>query len=632
MPSIEDILAKEHDISDLLSEEEQLAIVYDIKQTTEHDKGTMAHWLDDAEDALELIDMERKTLDIPIPNAPKDKYPLLLDTVLLIVAKLAPPFKDGKKVVSLTTLGLPSEFKDERADRESRYMSYDLLKYSAWNRAIEKWITTFATTGTAFLKPYHNHVTGRKVLYACAYNEIIVNHSIASLEEAPRITHVMRWNRQRIIQMQRYGIVHEFELPKLGNTDNNDFLGKDQCFDVYEQVVRKDLDDDGIDEPYIITIIPKLNLLVSIQKNFTESMIARNEDTQQIKKIDAFPVYVDLHGICNPDGGFWSLGLYHLVGGINNGINQCLRSLLISAFLANTKTLVKTGTGYFEDQQMSLVPGVVNEIKGSMDRPIGDILQELNFSEPSQTLLTLMQIMINSGEKLVNATNFARGLEAQPNTPGVTTMALMKENQEKPNLLMTHIYDSVQTLLTILYRLYATYLDGEEYVKFVDVPQEQLEYDFDLESMDICPVADPRLSNDVENMMKLQQVMQYVPMGVAPVPILRDLIKAMKFDPTKLEVYVPEPDPNAPPPPESQKAMAEAASIQLRDQLAQKDYELKAMKQAFDQQIKVVSTAAQAEQSKAIGINQIAQAEAAIKSADTNRLALQVDNLETIDD
>ena len=120
--------------------------------------------------------------------------------------------------------------------------------------------------------------------------------------------------------------------------------------------------------------------ILSIRRNYAA------EDPLR-KKIEYFVHFKFLPGL-----GFYGFGLIHMIGGLSRTATTALRQLLDAGTLSNLPAGFKQRGIRVRDEAQAIQPGEFRDV----DAPGGNIkdaFMTLPFKEPSQTLLSLMELL-----------------------------------------------------------------------------------------------------------------------------------------------------------------------------------------------------------------------------------------------
>jgi len=163
----------------------------------------------------------------------------------------------------------------------------------------------------------------------------------------------------------------------------------------------------GIKLPYIVTLEEGTRKILSIRRNFAAEDIMKN-------KINYFVHFKFLPGL-----GFYGFGLTHMIGGLSRTATAALRQLLDAGTLSNLPAGFKMRGIKMRDEAQSIQPGEFRDV----DAPGGnlkDAFMTLPFKEPSATLLQLMGVVVNAGQRFASIADMQVGDGNQQAAVGTT--------------------------------------------------------------------------------------------------------------------------------------------------------------------------------------------------------------------
>jgi hypothetical protein len=168
------------------------------------------------------------------------------------------------------------------------------------------------------------------------------------------------------------------------------------------------------------------------------------------------------------------------------------------------------------------------KVVNAMGQDLKSQILPLPYNPPSEVLFKLLGMLIQSGEKLASVAEIFTGKMPGQNTPATTTMATIEQGMKVFTAIYKRIYRALKKELKKMYRLNKIYLEDEEYVKVLEEPASVVA-DFDEESYDVCPVADPTASSLQEKMMKAQALLELLPLGTLdPIEVTKRVLQAQE--------------------------------------------------------------------------------------------------------
>jgi hypothetical protein len=157
------------------------------------------------------------------------------------------------------------------------------------------------------------------------------------------------------------------------------------------------------------------------------------------------------------------------------------------------------------DDAQSIQPGEFRDV----DAPGGnlkDSFMMLPFKEPSATLLNLMGIVVNAGQRFASIADLQVGDGNQQAAVG-TTVALLERGSRTMSAIHKRIYSSLKSEFRLLARVFKLYLPPEYPYDVVGGQRMIKQADFD-DRVDILPVADPNIFSQTQRISLAQTELQ----------------------------------------------------------------------------------------------------------------------------
>lgn len=540
-------LANSVNIADELDDEELDKISAAVRKGYDIDVDSCQEWREITEKALDAAKQVMQTKNHPFPGASNVKYPLITKAAIDFAARTYPEIVQNNRVVRATVHGSDLDgAKQARAERVEEFMSYQLLeKNTEWEDGTDSLLHMLPVLGTIFRKTYYDVILKRPVSVVCESYDLVVNRNIKSLETARRITHVINLYKNEIVERIRAGIFSDVDLDKLTPDVEDDMIDEqdeDAPLSLLEQHCYLDLDGDGYQEPYIVTVHEDSGTVLRIKPRYTIFNIEHN-DAQEVVYIQPQHFFTDYHFIKNPDGGFYSLGLGALLLPINESINTLLNQLIDSGTLNNLQ-------GGFIGRGLRLKGGEFRVKMGEwkiLDAAGGSNIREnvvpLPTKEPSSTLFSLLGLLIDVGKDLSSANDALQGKQAATNVPATTMLALIEQGLKVFNAVQKRIYRSFKREYQKVFQLNAVYLRDDEYQTVLDQMVTVAE-DFSTEDLDIAPLADPSMSSDAQRLTRAQALLALP--GVDEKQKVLHYLRALQFSEAEIQQLVQaesQPDP-----------------------------------------------------------------------------------------
>ena len=152
-------------------------------------------------------------------------------------------------------------------------------------------------------------------------------------------------------------------------------------------------------------------------------------------------------------------------------------------------------------------------------------------------------------------------------------LAVLEQGMKVLNAIYKRIFRQLRKEFKALFILNSRYLDEEVYFTVLDDDAAVFRSDYDLQSVDVFPVADPVISSQVERMTKARAALEAGPTVGANMRVLgRMYLKALQFNQEDIDQIIPEQDPAAPSP-EQQAMMEELKRYEEQLQVKAKELE-----------------------------------------------------------
>lgn len=533
------------------------------------DYQSMSDWRDQYEKGMEVAKQVIKRKTTPWPGASNVYYPLVATAALQFNARAYPEIVRDHTVVKTRVAGKKSQEKVDKAERVSQHMSYQLLhEDSQWEESLDKLLIVLSVCGTAFKKHYYDPLKGKNCSVLRPPTCITVHADVESLERARRVTDELVLFKNEIHERVASGMFLDQEYGS-----SNEVVDDDPGELFLEQHRWADLDGDGYEEPYIVTVHKDTGRVARVVARF-EAADIRMTDDMQIIKIDAFSHYTDYHFIHSFDGKFWSYGYIYLLLHTNKTINSLLNQLLDAGSLANSPGGVFGKGARLPGGRLQVRPGKWTQANAS-GVDIKNNIVPMPVKEPSMVLFNLLQFLINGSEKLISMSEAMSGQVSGSNTTAAEALAVLEQGMKVLNAIYKRIFRQLRKEFKALFVLNSRYLDEEVYFTVLDDDAAVLRSDYDMQSVDVFPVADPVISSQVERMTKARAALEAGPAIGANMRVLgRMYLKALQFNQEDIDQIIPEQDPNAPSP-EQQAMMEELQRYEEQLQAKAKELEQK---------------------------------------------------------
>jgi hypothetical protein len=194
-----------------------------------------------------------------------------------------------------------------------------------------------------------------------------------------------------------------------------------------------------------------------------------------------------------------------MIGGLSRTATAALRQLLDAGTLSNLPAGFKMRGIRIRDDAQSIQPGEFRDV----DAPGGnlrDSFMMLPFKEPSGTLLSLMGIVVQAGQRFASIADMQVGDGNQQAAVG-TTVALLERGSRTMSAIHKRIYSALKNEFKLMARVFKLYLPQEYPYDVVGGQRMIKQTDFD-DRVDILPVADPNIFSQTQRISLAQTELQ----------------------------------------------------------------------------------------------------------------------------
>ena len=502
-------------LADLLPEEVLGRLGSELYENYTQYKASRKDWEDGYTKGLDLLGFKYQTRSQPFTNASGATHPVLAEAVTQFQAHAYKELLPATGPVHTQIMGVVNKQKEEQSTRVKNFMNYQLMNVmKEYEPEFDQLLFYLPLSGSAFKKVYYDELLGRAVSKFVPADDLIVPYTATSLEDADAVVHVLKISENDLRKKQVAGFYRDVEITP-GYSQETEVEKKErelegtrktrdeQMFTILEFHTEVDLegfeDKDaeqnptGIKLPYIITIDTSSREVLSIRRNYKAEDPLRN-------KINYFTHFKFLPGL-----GFYGFGLIHMIGGLSRTATNALRQLLDAGTFSNMPAGFKQRGIRVRDEAQSIQPGEFRDV----DAPGGNIrdaFMPLPFKEPSTTLLQLMGIVVQAGQRFAAIADMQVGDGNQQAAVG-TTIALLERGSRVMSAIHKRLYVALKQEFVLLSDVFKTYLPAEYPYDVVGGQRNIKVTDFD-DKIDILPVADPNIFSQSQRITLAQTELQ----------------------------------------------------------------------------------------------------------------------------
>jgi len=500
-------------LAEYLSAGDLTEIVGDLLGDVEDDIASRKDWIQTYVDGLELLGMKIEERSEPWEGACGVYHPLLSEALVKFQAETIMETFPAAGPVKTQIIGKETPEKKDAATRVADDMNYQLTDVmTEYRPEHERMIWGLGLSGNAFKKVYFDPSLNRQTSMFIPAEDIVVPYGASSLEQSPRVTHVMRKTENEIRRMQVDGFYLDIDL---GEPENNldevekriaEKMGFRATSDDRYKLLEihtyldlpgyEDLDEDGeptgIALPYVVTIDKGSEQILSIRRNW------RPEDELKQKR-NHFVHYGYVPGF-----GFYCFGLIHLVGAFAKSGTSLIRQLVDAGTLSNLPGGFKTRGLRVKGDDTPIAPGEFRDV----DVPSGaikDNLMTLPYKEPSQVLYSLLGTIVEEGRRFASAGDM-KVADMSANAPVGTTLAILERTLKVMSAIQARVHYSMKQELGLLKDIIRDYTPDEYNYEPVDGRPRAKKTDYEL--VTVIPVSDPNAATMAQKIVQYQAVLQ----------------------------------------------------------------------------------------------------------------------------
>jgi hypothetical protein len=500
-------------LAEVISEGALAELAGNLMGDFEEDISSRKDWIQTYVDGLELLGMKIEERAEPWEGACGVYHPLLSEALVKFQAETIMETFPAQGPVKTQIIGKETQEKKDAAIRVQDDMNYQLTDVmTEYRPEHERMIWGLGLSGNAFKKVYFDPALDRQVSMFIPAEDIVVPYGASSLEQSPRVTHVMRKTENEVKRLQYAGFYRDVELEepsgaldevekkiaeKMGFRASSDDRYKllemhvDLDLEGYEDK-DEDGEETGIALPYVVTIEKGTSTILSIRRNWRPE-----DETKQKRNHFVHYGYV-------PGFGFYCFGLIHLVGAFAKSGTSLIRQLVDAGTLANLPGGFKTRGLRIKGDDTPIAPGEFRDV----DVPSGvlkDNLMPLPYKEPSQVLYSLLGTIVEEGRRFASAGDM-KVSDMSANSPVGTTLAILERTLKVMSAVQSRIHYSMKQELKLLKEIIRDYTPPDYNYEPEEGSPKAKQSDYDL--VTVIPVSDPNAATMAQKIVQYQAVLQ----------------------------------------------------------------------------------------------------------------------------
>ena len=489
-------------LADILPETVLDPVGIQLRQNYTDYKMSRKDWESSYINGLDLLGFKYDNRNEPFQGASGATPPVLAEAVTQFQALAYKELLPADGPVRTQVIGISNPAKEAQSQRVKDFMNYQLMdQMKEYEPEVDQMLFHLPLSGSTFKKVYYDDLLGRAVSKFVPADDLVVPYTATSLDDAEAVVHVVKISENDLRKQQVAGFYSDIELVKPVNVDADKVVDKkrelegtakstrtESVYNLLECHVNLDLEGfedvgqdgepTGIKLPYVVTVEEGSQKVLSIRRNFAPNDPLKN-------KVQYFVHFKFLPGL-----GFYGFGLIHMIGGLSRTATSALRQLLDAGTLSNLPAGFKQRGVRVKDDASPIQPGEFKDV----DTPGGNLKDAfvfLPYKEPSATLLQLLSIVVQAGQRFASIADMQVGDGNQGAAVG-TTVALLERGSRVMSAIHKRLYVALKQEFKLLAKVFAQYLPPEYPYDVVGGQRNIKVADFD-EKVDVLPVADPNI-------------------------------------------------------------------------------------------------------------------------------------------
>lgn len=500
-------------LAEELTEGELTLLAGDLIGDFDGDVASRKDWIQTYVDGLELLGLKIEERSEPWDGACGVYHPILAEAVTKFQSETIMDTFPAAGPVKGEIIGKETQEKKDAMERVVDDMNYELTeKMAEYRSEHERMLWGTALSGNGFKKVYVDPGLDRQVSIYVPSEDLVVPYGASNLETAERVSHVMRKTENELLRLQLDGFYRDIELGAPQNTLDEvekkiaEKLGfratTDSRYKLIEMQVDLDLpgfehkdekgNKTGLKLPYIVTIEYGSMTVLAVRRNW-------EPDDETYQKRQHFVHYPYIPGF-----GFYAFGLIHLIGGFAKSGTSILRQLVDAGSLANLPGGFKTRGLRVKGDDTPIAPGEFRDV----DVPSGtmkDNIMPLPYKEPSQTLIQLLNQIIEEGRRFAAAGDL-KVSDMSANSPVGTTLAILERTLKVMSAIQARMHFSMKNEFKLLKKIIASYAPADYSYQPSTGTRKARKSDYEM--VNIIPVSDPNAATMSQKVVQYQAVLQ----------------------------------------------------------------------------------------------------------------------------
>ena len=500
-------------LAEYIDEGELAQLAGDLVGDFDSDVDSRRDWIQTYVDGLDLLGLKIDERAEPWDGACGVYHPILAEAVTKFQSETIMDTFPASGPVKGEIIGKETQDKKDAMARVVADMNYELTdNMPEYRPEHERMLWGVALSGNGFKKVYVDAALDRQVSMYVPAEDLVMPYGASSLEASERVTHVMRKTENELKRLQITGFYLDVDIGEpqssLDEVEKKiaEKLGfratTDDRYKILEMHVDLDLpgfehkDDKGeptgLALPYVVTIEKNTSTILAIRRNWDPE-----DDTHQKRQHFVHYTYI-------PGFGIYAFGLIHLIGGFAKSGTSILRQLVDAGSLANLPGGFKTRGLRVKGDDTPIAPGEFRDV----DVPSGtmkDNIMPLPYKEPSQTLIQLLNQIIDEGRRFAAAGDL-KVSDMSANSPVGTTLAILERTLKVMSAIQARVHFAMKKEFKLLKLIIAEYAPEDYSYEPASGDRKARKSDYSM--VNIIPVSDPNAATMSQKVVQWQAALQ----------------------------------------------------------------------------------------------------------------------------
>ena len=283
-------------LAEAVAEETLAKLSNDLRAQFSVDHTSRKDWEQSYIKGLDLLGFKYNEVSEPFRGAASVSHPLLAEAVTQFQAGAYKELLPAGGPVKTSILGEVTDMMEQQAERVKEFMNYQLMyKMKEYDAEMDQLLFHLPLAGSAFKKVYYDGNMGRPCAKFIPSEDLVVNYGASELQDAERITHVIKISPNDLRRQMISGFYRDIEIDdndelyssyseiqekydELEGVKKSEYSGQYQLLEMHVDLdlegfenVGKDGEQTGLKLPYVVTLEQGTGKILSIYRNYLQN-------------------------------------------------------------------------------------------------------------------------------------------------------------------------------------------------------------------------------------------------------------------------------------------------------------------------------------------------------------------------